>query len=1488
MQRTALSTMRAALLAMVLAIGLVPALAFADDSGSGGGSSSLVGGTISAMGDEDSDGGAGEDPSADELVENLRWNLETEYWLNPSDNKGPYSNSASNEPVYGIPCPEATVYTEDDNGTETVVARYGDGSNDSTKSHIVIRHSGEEVFDSSTSEGYDSIAIFDEPGFYEIEIFGDEYSTYSYSIHIWDALDISNWAIEFKEFGSGMFESSDEVQSAVRVFSGNQYTIDVSNDNAEFVSEELFEDGRATYYKLRVTMREDSGYHGSNSISYGVWKPGVEHSTLKSLYGSELTFGLPDGDAQDYALHTGKEVYVTNPLVRYNDLELGDYREITEGENYILKYYNNVDVGMAEVYAVGIGDFCGFIKCTFQIYPRPMENLTYKTSIDGEIVDWGSSWLSFSYSGEAIKPEPVITDENGATLHLQTDEQDGDYQLEYGVYTNGNDDSFITPGEYYVHVIGAGKYQGSDYYLSYTIEDSPEYWAIDISGFGFVSSQVLYVNEDGELIIDQPVLTDGQKYYFLNEGQYIYTVKDDQGNQVDTVAAGKTYTVRVEGCAENGYKGFVEFASTVASQSLIPSEACLYLDDSWNASNYVFASAGSAEYPRFKKYGYMDEGADNRLVADQDFEYAIYRYVDNAYELVYDNSLLPIGVYQVLIKGKGAYGGSTVVTFNVCDPKDLSHAVPEYSMYVRAGSASMNPVTSVSINGESVAAGNYKVVYGAEMDNPDAEGASYYQESTDAPTEPGPYVFKIASLSYSNESESDNGDSEYHGCSGWFSYEVVPSSYKGDLNDESVELDYSSIVRQSEGSLNPVKSITWDDGTKLQADVDYIAEFAVEESDDDNAWSKQVFSDVGDYVCRVTGINNYSGELYLHYRVVPSNYIGSLDDFEVTLPGSKTVYTSADGNAIEFFQGVNLDGEPLDSKYYSVTYYSKDEDESLSELDSAPTDVGNYTVTISGRDAYDGKYSFDFSIVEPGNISAASVEGGPYQVSRTEGCIPAFVVKMDGETLYDSADDDSKNKLSLVIKRFEYDEDGDEIEIETEPPLVPGSYIASFKPKAGNDLTGDLAYEFEVKNWGDLGEAEVDFDYVSVDGADKNPIKSVTVDGQQLSLDTDYVLSFYNEYPMDMDEKVAQPIELAEGEFPSDWGEYWVLIEPTAESGLTGYWSAVYYVYKDLEKCNATVSFNRQVYSGAALDPKPIVTVDGTQLSYDGGDFEYYWNVDRDIKDAGIYEVEVQGYGLYGGTVRGTLTVSPATIAVPTGRTLTYNAGNQTGVAGGAGYSVSGNAAANAGSYTATATCDANHVFSNGSKTVKVGWRINPASINGASVSLAAASAAYNGKNQAGSVSGVTLGGRTLVNGKDFTVSAVRGANVGNYAVTVNGKGNYTGSKATTFSVTKAGNSAKPKKMSLKKTIKLAKVKKKAQKFSLPKVTTKFGKAKWKVAKWGKNAKKYLKVASGGKVTVKKGAMKGTYTVKLRANVAGTKNYNAAKSGVVTVKVVVK
>ena len=99
--------------------------------------------------------------------------------------------------------------------------------------------------------------------------------------------------------------------------------------------------------------------------------------------------------------------------------------------------------------------------------------------------------------------------------------------------------------------------------------------------------------------------------------------------------------------------------------------------------------------------------------------------------------------------------------------------------------------------------------------------------------------------------------------------------------------------------------------------------------------------------------------------------------------------------------------------------------------------------------------------------------------------------------------------------------------------------------------------------------------------------------------------------------------------------------------------------------------------------------------------------------------------------------------------------------------------------------------------------------------------------------------------------------------------------------VTKADAKAKVVK---KKTIKASVLKKKSFKFTAIKLTTD-GKKTFKVVKADK--KKCLKFKAG-KVTVKKGTKKGTYTIKVKASAKAGKNYKKFKAKTYTIKVKVK
>ncbi len=115
--------------------------------------------------------------------------------------------------------------------------------------------------------------------------------------------------------------------------------------------------------------------------------------------------------------------------------------------------------------------------------------------------------------------------------------------------------------------------------------------------------------------------------------------------------------------------------------------------------------------------------------------------------------------------------------------------------------------------------------------------------------------------------------------------------------------------------------------------------------------------------------------------------------------------------------------------------------------------------------------------------------------------------------------------------------------------------------------------------------------------------------------------------------------------------------------------------------------------------------------------------------------------------------------------------------------------AADAGNYTATVSGltgnDANNYTTEGGANLSQSWSIGNVSIAGAEVLLSQSSFTYNGQPQIPTVI-VTLNGKTLTEGTDYTVTNNTGKDAGTYTLTVRGIGNYTGTTSKTYTIAKA------------------------------------------------------------------------------------------------------
>ena len=230
-------------------------------------------------------------------------------------------------------------------------------------------------------------------------------------------------------------------------------------------------------------------------------------------------------------------------------------------------------------------------------------------------------------------------------------------------------------------------------------------------------------------------------------------------------------------------------------------------------------------------------------------------------------------------------------------------------------------------------------------------------------------------------------------------------------------------------------------------------------------------------------------------------------------------------------------------------------------------------------------------------------------------------------------------------------------------------------------------------------------------------------------------------------------------------------------------------VARELTEENVTFGENL-VYTGNELTQTVTVTVGGKELTKDTD----YTVTGLTGTEPGSYPVTVAGTGNYTGEVTKSFTISKAQIS---SAAITYDAGpygytgeewkpevavsfNDAALTADTDYTVSYENNINAGTAKIIITGIGDHFTGLTEKT----FTINSAEISGCTFAPIA-DVTYNTKAHTPEVT-VAISGRTLEADKDYTVSYASNVNAGTATVTVTGKGNFTGSANTTFTIAKA------------------------------------------------------------------------------------------------------
>ena len=250
-------------------------------------------------------------------------------------------------------------------------------------------------------------------------------------------------------------------------------------------------------------------------------------------------------------------------------------------------------------------------------------------------------------------------------------------------------------------------------------------------------------------------------------------------------------------------------------------------------------------------------------------------------------------------------------------------------------------------------------------------------------------------------------------------------------------------------------------------------------------------------------------------------------------------------------------------------------------------------------------------------------------------------------------------------------------------------------------------------------------------------------------------------------------------------------VTASCESESTIYIAEATFTVEPREIEAKDVAFDKELtYTGNELTQTVTVTVNGKTLTV-GTDYTVSGLTGT---EPGSYPVTVAGTGNYTGTVTKSFEIAKADIS---SAEITYDAGpygytgkewkpevavsfNDAALTADTDYTVSYENNINAGTAKIIITGIGDHFTGLTEKT----FTINSAEISGCTFAPIA-DVTYNTKAHTPEVT-VAISGRTLEADKDYTVSYASNVKAGTATVTVTGKGNFTGSANTTFTIAKA------------------------------------------------------------------------------------------------------
>ena len=492
--------------------------------------------------------------------------------------------------------------------------------------------------------------------------------------------------------------------------------------------------------------------------------------------------------------------------------------------------------------------------------------------------------------------------------------------------------------------------------------------------------------------------------------------------------------------------------------------------------------------------------------------------------------------------------------------------------------------------------------------------------------------------------------------------------------------------------------------------------------------------------------------------------------------------------------------------------------------------AGKGTVTVVGTGAYAGSKGTANFTIEPFDLSTSGFS--------LDGKVP--------ERRYTGQPVEPKPYFSDYINGIGYTQlrEGYEYTASYADNVQAGT--ATFIMTGKGNYKGSLSTTFNIVKRDtaivDLSTAAIvsDVGPFTYNGSEWCPTPYVTVDGKTLKRGNDYELSWKDNVEIGTATMTVKGVDDYKGTITKTFE----ILDPDADRiSLSG---------------AEVTGIANKTFTGSAITQSPTVKVNGAALVY-GTDYtiSYQNNI-----NAGTATMTVSGIGQYAGRLSRTFSILPKKVAIPAGKTFTYTGKVQTGVAAGAGYTVNGNTASNAGAYTAKLVLKdkANSTWGDGTTADKTAaWKINAKAITPV-VTLKATSYTWTGKEIKPAVT--VKDGTAALAAANYTVSYAENKNAGTASVIVKMKGNYSGSKTVKFTI-------RPKKIVPAVTLSATAYTYTGKVFK-PAVTVKNGTAKLAATTYTVTYKANKNVGKASVIVKMKGNYSGSKMVSFKINPKGT------------------